>query len=105
MRLRREYEDGFSMIELMVVLAIIGILLAITVPSLLASRDRAQDKAAQFSLRVTLGNARIAESDADTFLGADAAKIGGMEPSISFADDPTASTGPRSVSVLPVSKS
>jgi prepilin-type N-terminal cleavage/methylation domain-containing protein len=103
--MERTGEEGFSLVELMVVLSIIGILIAITMPSFLASRNRAQDKAAQFSLRVTLSDARVAESDGDTFIGADAGKLGGMEPSISYVDDPNGSTGPREVSVLAVSAS
>jgi prepilin-type N-terminal cleavage/methylation domain-containing protein len=101
---RRSGEEGFSLIELMVVLSIIGILLAITMPSLLASRNRAQDKDAEFSLRVTLSNGRIGESDGNTFLGVNATKLGSMEPSLAFVDDPAPSSGPRTVSVLAVSK-
>jgi type IV pilus assembly protein PilA len=47
-------EDGFSLIELMVVVMIIAILIAIAIPSFLGFRKNAQDRAAQSDLRTVL---------------------------------------------------
>jgi type IV pilus assembly protein PilA len=47
-------ESGFTMIELMVVVLIIAILLAIAIPTFLGARRRAQNRAAQASLRIAV---------------------------------------------------
>src|SRR5687767_111788 len=50
-------EEGFTLIELMVVVLIIAILIAIAIPTFLGARKRAQDRQAQSNIR----NALLAE--------------------------------------------
>jgi prepilin-type N-terminal cleavage/methylation domain-containing protein len=46
-KLRKNNQKGFTLIELMIVIAIIGILAAIAIPNFLAYRTRGQNSAAQ----------------------------------------------------------
>jgi type IV pilus assembly protein PilA len=107
LRARRDGNDegGFTLIELMVVVLIIAILIAIAIPTFLGARQRAQDKAAQSSLRNTLTAAKTIYTDGEAYTDAtvgDSGTLKGAEPSLDFVGPTAKSTQPKMVSVLTV---
>jgi type IV pilus assembly protein PilA len=91
-------EDGFTLIELMVVILIIAILIAIAIPTFLGARQKAQDRAAQANLRNALTAAKTAYVDSQNY-SSDVANgvYASIEPSLQFTE--SASTGQGQISV------
>lgn len=93
----RRSEDGYTFIEISLVVLILGLLIAVSVPSFLGAKQRANDRAAQTGLRHTLTDAKAMYSDDDSFLNATPAGLHQVETALTFATG--VSTGAKVISV------
>ena len=95
-------EDGFTLLELMMVIVIIGILITVLAPTFLAANSRAKDRAMQSSLRTAVTGAKslyFGKADYTTATpAAMTAETGGLVYIAGTANP----TGQNTVSVFPV---
>ena len=78
-------EQGFTLIELMVVVMIIAILIAIAIPTFLGARERAQDRAAQSDVRNALTAEKTFYTDSHVY-SQQVADMTAIEPSINYTN-------------------
>ena len=89
--------DGFTFVEIMTVVIVVGVILLIGIPAFLGARARANDRSAQSSLRHAFSNAKTILADTDSYAGVTPDSLHKAETSLAFTDGD--SDGPGTVSV------
>jgi type IV pilus assembly protein PilA len=101
-RLGRDEEEGFTLIELMVVVLIIAILIAIAIPTFLGARTRAQDRQAQSNLRNAFAAEKVSYTDNQVYTTSSTA-LSAIEPSLNYQANASISAatnnGPKDIFV------
>ena len=94
LRKRIESEKGFTLIEMLIVIIILGILIAIAVPAYLGFRERANDAAAKSNVRAAVPAVEAYGSDHDGYVNMDTAALIAIDAAIgvTVVGVPTATT-------------
>src|SRR5215831_10936095 len=95
-------EDGFTLIELMMVILIIAILIAVLMPTFLGARSRANDRATQSGLRNALTAAKAVYVDGQDYTLATPARLNAEGVPIKFVDQFTQPSNQNEISDFPV---
>jgi type IV pilus assembly protein PilA len=82
----RKGEQGFTLIEILVVLLIIVVLASIAIPLFINQRGKAHDAQAKSAVRVATGAIEVYHQDHNTYAGADADALVAIEPSLREAN-------------------
>src|SRR5881227_2176275 len=82
-RRQKGQEEGFTLIELMVVVLIIAILIAIAIPTFLGARQRAQNRSAQSNIRNALTAEKTTYTDTQVYTST-SATLTAIEPTLTY---------------------
>ena len=81
-------EDGFTLIELMIVVLVIAVLVGIALPGFVKAQDGAKSKSAQSNARIALSAVKTLQAEQDVYwVTSDAATLGllqAAEPSLEW---------------------
>ena len=97
--MRRSQDDGYTLVELLVVLVIIGVLTAIAFPTFLGAQRTSQDRAVQSDLRTALAAGLTHFSQDGTWDGFDATEGETIEPALVWLEGGTPVGGEISIQV------
>ena len=89
-------EQGFTLIEMMMVVAIVAILIGIAIPTVLSTRPRAQDSVAESEARQALKAERILFTDKQAFSD-NPADAHSVEPAFAYTNSPPPAAGSNQV--------
>lgn len=97
-RIGKDRDEGFTLIELMVVVLIIAILMAIAIPTFLGARNSANARAAQSDLRNAFTTAKTLATDGNAF-DLTLTDYSGAEPSLNWVNTAATATPKNTVSI------
>ena len=95
-RLSGDKEAGFTLVELLVVMLILGILAAIAIPAFFNQKEKANDSQAKaYAHTAQVAMETYATDNGGTYTGADPTDLEAIEPTLTSADlaVPTAGAG------------